>query len=147
QPDVRKINHQQWWTAPSAALIRAAVLREIKFDTSLTNCEDTDMWRRISWRHRIHHMNAILFKQRRAHPSLTRNRFRALCSEVRLFRKTWRDTPPEIKWALPTMNVMRKRITQSLVRIYLDDIWTGTPLLLSALRYRLHWRKFKQILR
>jgi glycosyltransferase involved in cell wall biosynthesis len=138
--DVKKISHQLWWAAPSAVIVRADALRDIGFDPSFTCCDDTELWRRIAWRHRILQVDAILMKRRRAHQSLARARFKALWSQVRLFRKSWRDTPADLRWALPGARTMMWRIADSSMRIYVRDVWTGNATLRAIDRRR--WIKW-----
>jgi glycosyltransferase involved in cell wall biosynthesis len=142
--DVRKLSHLQWWAALPSVVVRTGVLREINFDVSFSSCEDTDLWRRISWRHRIHQMNDVLVRVRRAHPSVTRKRTKALWCEIRLFWKTWRDTPSDLRSAVPSMSVMRRHVAGSFDRIFLTDPWTANPTLRAI---NVCWTAFRRLVR
>jgi glycosyltransferase involved in cell wall biosynthesis len=144
-PNVKTLSHMRWWAAPSAVIVRTDVVRFLNFDPSFPNHEDMDLWRRISWRHRIYHMDgAILSRLRRSHPSLTRHRVRALWYEGLYFRKMWRDTPSDLRWALPPKRTMATRIASSAVRIFLTDMWTGNPLFQALHRW---WQPIRHTLR
>jgi glycosyltransferase involved in cell wall biosynthesis len=55
-----------WWTPPSGVIVRKAVLDRVgPFDVNLRLGEDLDLWRRISWRHKIHLTDEVLVWRRR----------------------------------------------------------------------------------
>jgi glycosyltransferase involved in cell wall biosynthesis len=144
-PDVKTLSHMGWWAAPSAVIVRTDVVRLLDFDPSFPNAEDMDLWRRISWRHRIRQMDGVILSRlRRSHPSLTRHRVRALWYEILYFRKMWRDTPSDLRWALPPTRTMAKRIASSAVRIFLTDMWTGSPSFQALYRW---WQPIRHTLR
>src|SRR5262249_7511543 len=66
----KALSHQFWWAPPSATMVRKRVFDEIGgFDTQQQYSEDTDLWRRISWRHTIHQMDEVLMRYRQGHLS------------------------------------------------------------------------------
>jgi glycosyltransferase involved in cell wall biosynthesis len=94
---------QSWWAVPSATMIRKSVLSRVGgFDRRLCYAEDTDMVRRISWRHPIHQMEEVLVHLRHGHPSLTQRpeRSRRL-QTLRHSLKMYVDTPRDLRSELP----------------------------------------------
>jgi hypothetical protein len=85
-------------------------------------------------------MDDVLFRQRRAHPSATKKRFKAWWGGVKLFWKTYQDTPPDLRWILPPANVVVLRLTESFDRIFISDMWTGSPVLARAIDL---WTSFR----
>jgi glycosyltransferase involved in cell wall biosynthesis len=100
----KALSHQYWWTAPSAAMVRKRIFDEIGvFDPRQRSGEDLDMWRRISWRHTIHQMDEVLMRYRAGHASMMRQRRRANLYDLRHFVKMYRDTPRDLRSALPSV--------------------------------------------
>lgn len=101
-PPVKAASHQYWWSLPSATMVRAAVFREIGgFDSGLIFAEDCDMWRRISWRHKILQMEEPLVRYRIGHPRMMqRETLKAMFDIAHLLKMRW-DTPRDLRWALP----------------------------------------------
>ncbi len=99
----KALSHQKWGTFPSAALIRKSTLQEVGgFDPALRMNEDNDLWRRISWRHAIHQTDDVLARYRTGHESVSRNRRQAVFYDLIYYIKMYRDTPSDLRWALPS---------------------------------------------
>jgi glycosyltransferase involved in cell wall biosynthesis len=129
-PDIKAMNHITWWAAPSTVIVRADIVREIKFDPTIARGEDFDLWRRICWRHRIHQMvGSSLVRVRRAHASLTRDRLKMIWCDAVLYRNIWRDTPQDLRWSLPPFSVMVDHMREHAKRVLLFDPWTGSATL------------------
>jgi glycosyltransferase involved in cell wall biosynthesis len=100
----KAFNHASWCVQPSTTMVRRHVFAEIgAFDPRLRYDEDLDLWRRISWRHTIHQMAAILVRQRRGHVHMMHPRFERTRYFYNLchFLKMRRDTPPDLHSTLP----------------------------------------------
>ncbi len=109
----KALNHLSWWAAPSAVIVRKRVLDEIGgFDPRLRWTEDNDLWRRISWRHTIHQVEVVLTRIRRGHLSQMHpcNDRRRYIHELRLFAKMYRDTPHDLRSALPGTTFVSRRL-------------------------------------
>jgi len=105
-PDVMYVEalcRQKWWgPTPSAVLLRRSVFDGLGgFDPKLITHEDSDLWRRVSWRHTIFQMDEILLHYRSGHPSLSSNKQQYRRDQLYHYRKIWQDTPPDLRWALP----------------------------------------------
>jgi len=105
----KALNRGSWCALPSTTMVRRRVFAEIgAFDPQLRYDEDMDLWRRVSWRHTIHQMAAILVRHRRGHlhmmhPRFERTRyFYDLCH----FLKMRRDTPRDLRSTLPPAAVV-----------------------------------------
>jgi glycosyltransferase involved in cell wall biosynthesis len=104
------INHQRWGAIPSAVLVRkAAVEAAGGFDPGQRYGEDLDLWRRIAWRHSIHQMDDVLVRYRRHSESTSLQTFRVFRYDLRNFVKMWRDTPADLRWALPSPLTIARR--------------------------------------
>jgi glycosyltransferase involved in cell wall biosynthesis len=101
---VKALSHEKFWGPPPSAVLlrRTAFHDEHGFDPNLRTREDSDLWRRISWRHAIFQMDEILVRCRTGHPSLSKDRREAHRNDLRLYIKILRDTPPDLRWAVPT---------------------------------------------
>ncbi len=110
QSYTRALCHQKWGTFPSAVMVRKTAFNDVQgFDPGLRIGEDNDLWRRISWRHRIHQMDDVLVRYRTGHASLSNRRLQAHFYDLRHYLKMYSDTPPDLRWALPPKaKVMRK---------------------------------------
>jgi glycosyltransferase involved in cell wall biosynthesis len=101
---VKAISHLVWWCVPSCVMVRKRVLEEIGgFDVRLRWNEDNDVWRRISWSHRIHQVDEILARYRCGHEQAMHprhNRAR-LIYDLRHYAKMCRDTPRPFRHELP----------------------------------------------
>ena len=86
----------------SAAMVRASAIRALGgFDPQLKGCEDWDMWRRLSWDHKIYCIDQVLVKYRRHGTNMTRDHSRMLQAEARHFSKLLDDTPDKLRHMLP----------------------------------------------
>jgi glycosyltransferase involved in cell wall biosynthesis len=101
---VKALSHEKFWgPPPSAVLLRKTALDDVHgFDPNLPPREDSDLWRRISWRHAIFQMDDVLLRYRSGHISLSKNRRTSRRADLRLYLKTLRDTPPDLRWAVPS---------------------------------------------
>jgi glycosyltransferase involved in cell wall biosynthesis len=100
---IKALSHEKFWgPPPSAVMIRKTALNDVNgFDPNLPPREDSDLWRRISWRHVIFQMDAVLVRYRSGHVSLSKNRRASRRADLRLYLNTIRDTPPDLRWAVP----------------------------------------------
>ncbi len=97
------ICHQRWGVPPSCVIVRKSVLLDVgSFDPAQRFGEDGDLWRRISWRHRIHQMEEPLIRYRKHAAAMTRDRRSTNRYDLRHFFKMLRDTPPDLRWAVPS---------------------------------------------
>jgi glycosyltransferase involved in cell wall biosynthesis len=86
----------------SAAMTRTAAIRSLGgFDARLRASEDWDMWRRLSWDHKIHRVDKVLVKYRRHDSNLTRDPNVMLQAEALIFGKLLEDTPEELRHMIP----------------------------------------------
>jgi glycosyltransferase involved in cell wall biosynthesis len=98
-----------WWAQPSCVLLRKAAFDCVGgFDSRQRVGEDIDLWRRISWRHKINQMDEVLVSYRAGHMSLSKNR-RARFDELCYYLKIYRDTPLDLRWALPSRVSLLRR--------------------------------------
>jgi glycosyltransferase involved in cell wall biosynthesis len=107
----KAINHLFWWANPSGVIVRRSAFDAVGgFDVRQRYCEDNDLWRRISWRHRIHHVEEALFRYRQGHASMMqRERLRYLY-DIRFFFKTIGDTPRDLRATLPDASFFWNRV-------------------------------------
>lgn len=97
-----RLGNGHWHAPPSAVLIRKLVFDAIGgFDPAFLRIEDSDLWRRISWRHSIHPVREALIRYRHGHPRLTQDFRATYLYELRHFQKMWRDTPVELRSQVP----------------------------------------------
>jgi glycosyltransferase involved in cell wall biosynthesis len=111
-PFTKAINHQRWGAIPSAVIVRkAAVDAAGGFDSKQRCCEDIDLWRRIAWRHAIHQMDGEALVRYRRHPdAASRRRMMISRYDLRFFLKMLRDTPPDLRWAVPRPSTFLRRL-------------------------------------
>jgi glycosyltransferase involved in cell wall biosynthesis len=103
------ICQHKWGVYPSTAFIRRSVLLDVGgFDPGLRIWEDNDVWRRVSWRHTLHQMDEVLVRYRMGHASLTRTHWIDF-HELRHSLKMYRDTPPDLRWVLPSKALLLRR--------------------------------------
>lgn len=101
----RGLSHHAWWALPSAALLRKRVFDAVGgFDERFANAQDMELWRRISWRHTIHQTDEILIRYRLGHANTMhpKNAARRARFDLRHFAKMRRDTPTDLRDALPS---------------------------------------------
>jgi glycosyltransferase involved in cell wall biosynthesis len=101
---VKALNHQVWWSMPSATIVRKPVFNDAgMFDPAMRVGEDSDMWRRIAWRHRVHQMDEVLVRYRCGHASIMRANWwwRQMVHDLVYYRKMRRDTPAELRGTMP----------------------------------------------
>jgi glycosyltransferase involved in cell wall biosynthesis len=104
------ICHQRWGAPPSCVIVRKAVLFEVgRFDPAQRFGEDGDLWRRISWRHTIHHVDEPLIRYRKGHGSMTQDRRSISHYDMRHFFKMLLDTPSDLRWAVPSPVTLARR--------------------------------------
>ena len=139
---VKALSHQYWWAPTSTALVRKRVFAEAGgFDPHQRYGEDTDLWRRISWRHAIHHVDDVLVRYRQGHASLMRRERERYLYDLRHFVKMRRDTPRDQRFALPAAAIFIPPVLLGLVA-------PGWLLrLLHHHRPRTRWLQFRQLLR
>lgn len=103
-------SHIVWWALPGTTLVRKTVYQELGgFDPRQRYTEDGDMWRRISWRHKIHQMDEIIFRYRRGHSQrMEHERLRCLY-ELRMFVRMRLDTPSYLRSELPSFGTLALR--------------------------------------
>jgi len=136
---IKAISLLHWWSPTSVAIIRKAVFDQTGgFDPRLWSCEDMDMWRRISWRHSIHHVKDILMRYRQGHASKVQQKRRCYRNELQHFRKMYDDTPQDLRWTLPTAVAF---LPPRLLGIYGPDWFLA---LCVRIRPRAQWIKFRQ---
>jgi glycosyltransferase involved in cell wall biosynthesis len=141
-PYVKALSHQYWWAAPSGVMVRKAVFKQAGgFDPGQRSCEDNDMWRRISWRHTIHQVEEVLFRYRQSPAGLCADKRTCYRYDLRHFHKMRHDTPPDLRWALPSATIF---VPLRLVGIFGPD-WLVSPL--RQFRPRLRWIEFRQWLK
>jgi glycosyltransferase involved in cell wall biosynthesis len=111
-PFTKAINHQRWGAIPSAVIVRKAALDATGgFDPKQRCCEDIDLWRRIAWRHAIHQMDCEAMVRYRRHPDTASRRWiRLFRYDLRFFLKMLRDTPPDLRWAVPRPSTFVRRL-------------------------------------
>jgi glycosyltransferase involved in cell wall biosynthesis len=137
---VKALNHQCW--CGRGVMVRKAVFDETGgFDPNLRACEDNDMWRRISWRHTIHQVEEVLYRYRQNPVSLSADKRTCYRYDLLHFQKMRRDTPPDLRWALPSAITF---VPPRLVGIFGPN-WLVNPLL--QFRPRLRWIEFRQWLK
>jgi glycosyltransferase involved in cell wall biosynthesis len=105
---VKAINHLRWGASPSVILMRRAVFTGLGgFDPAICIGEDADLWRRVSWRHRIYEIHDPLMRYRGGHPSLSQGPAR--WDDIYRFLKMYRDTPSDLRGTLPPMAPFMRR--------------------------------------
>jgi glycosyltransferase involved in cell wall biosynthesis len=142
----KALSHLFWWAATPAIMVRKSALSEVGgFDPDLRYGEDCDLWRRISWRHKIHQMDEILVRVRKGHPSLMQNERARLLDDIRHYAKMRRDTPVEFRAILPaSVPFVGMRLLAILMPQWVHHPkirgWLRPRTRLNALRYRLRIR-------
>jgi glycosyltransferase involved in cell wall biosynthesis len=87
--------------ASVGSLVRTDVLRKLGgFDEKLRACEDWDMWRRVSHRHRIEYLDEHLLRIRVQNGNMSRSPWLMYRWSVRHLLKMQRDTPPHLRHML-----------------------------------------------
>jgi GT2 family glycosyltransferase len=101
----KAISHGYWWGLPSSVMVRKSVMEKLGgFDPRQRLGEDLDMWRRLSWHHKIHQIEEILVRYRSGHPSMmTQERTRYLY-DLRLYLKMWLDSPGDLHHTIPAFS-------------------------------------------
>jgi glycosyltransferase involved in cell wall biosynthesis len=101
----KAVSHYRWWTIPSATMLRKRVLDQVGgFDPRFIYSEDMDLWRRISWCHKIHHMEEPLLHYRAGHINTNhpQNAKKCLGWNLRHYVKMRHDMPRHLRSALPS---------------------------------------------
>jgi glycosyltransferase involved in cell wall biosynthesis len=107
----RGINNLFWWALPSGVILRrSAVVGIGGFDMRLRYCEDNDLWRRLSWRHHIHHAEDVLFRYRQGHASLMKRERLRYIYDLLYFIKMHIDTPRKFRTSLPRASFFWRRV-------------------------------------
>jgi glycosyltransferase involved in cell wall biosynthesis len=127
------ITRGRWWTAIHATLISRRVFETVVFDPHLKGSEDNDFWRRASWQHTICHLDRIVAAYRRGHASATSNRRAESFNALAYYRKMVRDTPADLRDALPTFAAFAM---PCFVNICLPGAWDRFMELRGRLRLR-----------
>jgi len=90
----------------SAALVRTAVMRQLDgFDERIVAAEDWDMWRRLSWDHRIHFVDQVLVRYRRHNANKGSDPAFVLPGKAIHFGKIMHDTPSRLRHLLPAVEL------------------------------------------
>jgi len=132
---VKALSHQCWQAAPSGVMVRKRVFDKVGgFDPNQRCCEDNDVWRRVSWRHSIHQVDEVLFRYRQDHANLASRKRTSYYYDLRHFRKMRRDTPHDLRLALPSAMTF---VPPRLVGMF-------APGWLLRLRPRLRWIQFRR---
>jgi GT2 family glycosyltransferase len=117
---------EHWCNPPSCVLLRKDVFDRVGgFDPQQRCAEDNDLWRRVSWCHRIHHVEEPLLRYRCGHTSLMRNARRMLIYEMRHYIKMRLDTPSNLRSALPALRYIAAKLWRFL-RWY-TPVWLRQP--------------------
>jgi glycosyltransferase involved in cell wall biosynthesis len=129
----KAICHQRWGAPPSCVMVRKTALIEVgAFDPAQRFGEDGDLWRRISWRHTIHQMSEPLIRYRKGHGSMTQDRRLNNRYDLRIFIKMVLDTPPDLRWAVPSpATVARRWLLRKVMPVWLRQPrkhWAALPL-------------------
>jgi len=91
--------YQGSWLNPCSVIVRAFAYREIgPFDETLHACEDSDMWLRLSEKHRFIGVPQVLVRYRRAGNNMSDDVERMSRAKIRVFEKHLGalDTPIEM---------------------------------------------------
>jgi glycosyltransferase involved in cell wall biosynthesis len=97
-------NHRIWWAIPSCVMIKRKAFNSVGgFDPKMKVAEDIELWRRISWNHKIHQMTEILVTQRRTHKSMTSNVKNMNWYTAKFIIKMHRDTPEQFRETMPSI--------------------------------------------
>jgi glycosyltransferase involved in cell wall biosynthesis len=140
----RNLNNLFWWAAPAAVIVRKRVLAETGgFDPKLPFGEDGDLWRRLSWRHKIHQMDDVLVRVRKGHPSITQHERMRLIYDIVHYFKMRRDTPADLRSTLPSPADF---IGTRLIAILMPR-WMYHPKIRAWLRPRTRLNAFRSRLR
>lgn len=120
------IAHGFWWAPPSAVMVKKNVIIDCgSFDPSFRMDEDNDLWRRISYKHKIQDMKDILLWYRVGHDQVTKDRLMSDLYGLKHFVKMWDDTPKELKHILPHARIrvypdyfmMMVRLPRSIMKV------------------------------
>lgn len=116
-------NHvEHWWAPPSCVLLRKTAVDSVgRFDRKQRNGEDNDLWRRVSWWHKIFQVDEVLARYRRGHQSMMRNRFRNLMYGLRHLIKMHLDTPRSLRSTLPRWDFTLWRIAEAMLPKFLHQ--------------------------
>jgi glycosyltransferase involved in cell wall biosynthesis len=100
------LNYLYWWSTPSGVIVRRSTLDAVGgFDRRQRYGEDNDLWRRISWRHHIGHVQEVLFRYRQGHASMMQRERLRYCYDLRYFAKMHLDTPSDLRSTLPPASI------------------------------------------
>jgi len=98
----KAISHGYWWGLPSSVMVRKNVMEKLGgFDPRQRIGEDLDMWRRLSWNHKIHQIEEVLARYRSGHPSMMMQERTRYLYDLRLYLKMWRDSPRHLRHTIP----------------------------------------------
>lgn len=124
-PALKAICYGKWTALPSAVLITKSSFRSIGGFDPHQKCgaEDSDLWRRVLWRHKIHIMNEFLFNYRLGHPRLSINRNVAHRYDFRHCIKMYFDTPNDLRWSLPPVTLCVRQLALRILMPY----WLRQP--------------------
>lgn len=101
----------------SAAMVRASAIRSLGgFDETLLNCEDWDMWRRLSWSHAVVMVEERLVRYRRHAGNKGLNLHRRLIGESQHFAKMLGDTPPQLRHMIDRAKLRYFETIQTILR-------------------------------
>jgi glycosyltransferase involved in cell wall biosynthesis len=125
----------------SAAIVKAAAIRSLGgFDERLEGNEDWDMWRRLSWDHKIFCVDKALVKYRRHGENMTEDLRVMLQGNIMHFAKLLRDTPPKLSHMLPAaQRQFYNSLTQNLTAQGILPAQLATGRLAKFLRARSGW--------
>jgi glycosyltransferase involved in cell wall biosynthesis len=115
-PPLKALCHQKWVALPSSVLITKEALEAVDgFDERQRVNEDSELWRRIAWRHKIHRMNEVLLKYRTGHTRISTNRIKANTYDARHYLKMYFDAPQDLRWALPPVTTCVRRLVMRML--------------------------------
>jgi glycosyltransferase involved in cell wall biosynthesis len=125
----------------SAAIVKAAAIRSLGgFDERLEGNEDWDMWRRLSWDHKIVCVDKALVKYRRHGENMTEDLPVMLQGYILHFAKLLRDSPPKLGHMIPpAQRQFHDSLTRNLTAQGVLQAGQATERLADLLRPRLSW--------
>jgi glycosyltransferase involved in cell wall biosynthesis len=86
-----------------ASLVKTSVLKQVGgFDSSLSTCEDWDLWRRVVENHRIEYVDRPLLRVRNHSGNTSRSRWLMQKFKFMHLAKMWSDVPQDLRPAFRT---------------------------------------------
>jgi glycosyltransferase involved in cell wall biosynthesis len=101
---VHDSNHRIWWAIPSCVMIKRKAFTSVGgFDPEMKAVEDIELWRRVSWDHKIHQMTETLVIKRSSHKNMTSNVKNMHWYTAKFIIKMHRDTPKQFRETIPSI--------------------------------------------